>query len=79
MDGKTKIFIEDTIITVVLIIIIAGLYYGISNFILDDKKIEKNTSITNVTQKEMSKPKNTLKAEDSNTTQNEDSNSTNMK
>jgi len=62
MNGRTKSFIEDTIITVVIVIIIGILYYIISNFILDNKKIEKNTSIMNLIQKEMSELKNTLKA-----------------
>jgi len=67
MTGKSKSFIEDTIITVVIVTIIVGFYYFISN----NPKIENIKQVINVIHNETNESQNILEANDTNNTQKE--------
>lgn len=73
MNGKMKSFVEDTIISVVVIAIISVVYYFISNSMLNEKEIvpEQNAASTTINH-QVEEPLVNIQPEDSNQTQSQE-------
>jgi hypothetical protein len=67
MNGKTKSFLEDTFISVVIITIIIVLYYVISNFFINENDIVKEENSATIVEHNIEQP--TIIVEDINQTQ----------